>query len=443
MIDHELTHRRAWIAVILCMIAYIFSFIDRQIMALLIGPIQADLGISDTQFGLLHGFAFSIFYATMGIPIAALSDRKSRPVIIAVGVAFWSLATAACGFARAFLQLFLARVCVGAGEAALSPATYSLISDLFPKEKLGRAVAVYSLGSFMGTGIAFLLGGWVIGAVSAGGPQYWLGLRLAAWQMTFIIVGAPGLLLALVMLATIRDPRVQQAGRAEQGAGASDAKAVPSVVEVMQFLARNRAIFLPHMAGYTLAAMTLFSLLSWSPAYLMRVFALTPGESGLRLGWVAIFAAGGGVLASGAIMDRLTRSGSKDAPFRTGVIGALGAVPPIALLPWAASVDQATLLLAIAFFFASFPMPPSTAVMQIVAPPAMRSRVSALFLGVNSLIGMGLSSALVGMANDRWFGGPQGTGHSLALVAAGAALLAVPVLSRGLAPFRRYVENRL
>ena len=192
MIDHELTHRRAWIGVILCMIAYIFSFIDRQIMALLIGPIQADLGISDTQFGLLHGFAFSIFYATMGIPIAALSDRKSRPVIIAVGVAFWSLATAACGFARAFLQLFLARVCVGAGEAALSPATYSLISDLFPKEKLGRAVAVYSLGSFMGTGIAFLLGGWVIGAVSAGGPQYWLGLRLAAWQMTFIIVNSSG-----------------------------------------------------------------------------------------------------------------------------------------------------------------------------------------------------------------------------------------------------------
>ncbi|QGP80113.1 MFS transporter [Sphingobium sp. CAP-1] len=417
------------------MVAYIFSFIDRQIMALLIGPIQSDLGISDTQFGLLHGFAFAIFYATMGIPIAALSDRKSRPMIIAIGVAFWSLATVACGFARGFLQLFLARVCVGAGEAALSPATYSLISDLFPKEKLGRAVAVYSLGSFLGAGIAFLLGGWVIGAVSAGGPHHWLGLRFAAWQLTFIIVGAPGLLLALVMLGMIRDPRVHG------GPGGAAATAVPSVVEVMRFLAGNRAIFLPHMVGYTLAAMTLFSLLSWSPAYLMRVFALTPGESGLRLGWVAIFAAGGGVLASGAIMDRLTRSGGKDAPFRTGIIGALGAVPPLVLLPWAASVDQATILLAIAFFFASFPMPPSTAVMQIVAPPSMRSRVSALFLGVNSLIGMGVSSALVGLANDRWFGGPQGTGHSLALVAAGAALLAVVVLSRGLGPFRRYVET--
>ncbi|WP_242127191.1 MFS transporter [Sphingobium sp. Sx8-8] len=434
MTDRDLTHRRAWIAVILCMVAYIFSFIDRQIMALLIGPIQSDLGISDTQFGLLHGFAFAIFYATMGIPIAALSDRKSRPLIIGIGVAFWSLATVACGFARGFLQLFVARVCVGAGEAALSPATYSLISDLFPKERLGRAVAVYSLGSFLGAGIAFLLGGWVIGAVSAGGPQYWLGLRFAAWQLTFIIVGAPGLLLALVMLATIRDPRLR-------GGQPAPASAVPSVMEVMHFLSRNKAIFLPHMAGYTLAAMTLFSLLSWSPAYLMRVFALTPGESGLRLGWVAIFAAGGGVLASGAIMDRLTRSGGRDAPFRTGIIGALGAVPPLALLPWAASAGQATILLAIAFFFASFPMPPSTAVMQIVAPPSMRSRISALFLGINSLIGMGVGSALVGLANDRWFGGPQGTGCSLAIVAVGAALLAALVLSRGLAPFRRQLET--
>ncbi|KMS52089.1 MFStransporter [Sphingobium cupriresistens LL01] len=418
---------------VLCMVAYIFSFIDRQIMALLIGPIQADMGISDTQFGLLHGFAFAIFYATMGIPIAALSDRTSRPLIIAAGVAFWSLATVACGFARGFAQLFAARVCVGAGEAALSPATYSLISDLFPREKLGRAVAVYSLGSFLGAGVAFLLGGWVIGAVSAGGVRSWMGMSFAAWQITFIIVGAPGILLALVMLALIGEPRAQTLGN-----GAA-ARAVPSVIDMARFLAREKAIFVPHMAGYTLAAMTLFSLLSWSPAYLMRVFALTPGESGLRLGWIAIFAAGGGVLASGALMDRLTRSGRTDAPFRAGIIGALGAIAPLALLPWASTVDQATVLLTAAFFFASFPMPPSTAVMQIVAPPTMRSRVSALFLGVNSLIGMGLSSALVGIANDHWSGGALGTGLSLAMVAGGAAILAVLVLSLGLAPFRRFV----
>jgi MFS family permease len=424
---------RAWTAVILCMIAYVFSFIDRQIMALLIGPIQHDLSLSDTQFGLLHGFAFAIFYATMGIPVATLSDRKSRPLIIGIGVAVWSLATMACGLGRTFLQLFLARVCVGAGEAALSPATYSLISDLFPREKLGRAVAVYSLGSFLGTGIAFLLGGWVVTAVGAKGPQMLMGMTFSAWQLTFLIVGAPGLLLALLMVAVIGEPRAK--GLAGAGSEA------PSVLEVLRFLRRERAIFVPHMAGYTLVAMTLFSLLSWSPAYLMRVFAMSPSESGLRLGFVAIFAAGGGVLSSGWIMDRLTRSGIADAPFRTGMIGAAGAIAPLALLPFAGDANLALGLLSAAFFFASFPMPPSTAVMQIAVPPLMRSRVSALFLGVNSLIGMGCGSAFVGLATDHLFGGPAGTGKSLALVAGVAAFLAILVLARGRRPFGAFVQN--
>jgi MFS family permease len=154
----QLQHRRAWLVVGLCMVAYVFSFIDRQILALLIGPIQADLKLSDTQFGLLQGLAFSLFYATMGIPIASLADRHPRPLIITVAVAFWSLATMACGLAGTFMALFLARLGVGAGEAGLSPATYSLIGDLFPRERLGRAIGVYSMGSFLGAGIAFLVG---------------------------------------------------------------------------------------------------------------------------------------------------------------------------------------------------------------------------------------------------------------------------------------------
>ena len=134
------------------MVAYIFSFIDRQVIALLVEPIRADLQISDTQFSLLHGLAFAIFYAIMGIPIARLADTKSRPLIIAVGVFFWSIATAACGLTRNFWQLFIARMGVGVGEAALSPAAYSMITDLFPKSKLGLALGVYSVGSFLGAG---------------------------------------------------------------------------------------------------------------------------------------------------------------------------------------------------------------------------------------------------------------------------------------------------
>ena len=151
-----------WYVVLVCMLAYIFSFVDRQILALMIEPIKRDLDLSDTQFSLLHGLAFSLFYAFMGIPIALLADRYSRPRIIAIGVAFWSLATAVCGLSRNFAQMFLARIGVGVGEAALSPATYSMLSDMFPRDRLGRAVGVYSIGSFIGGGLAFLIGGYVI-----------------------------------------------------------------------------------------------------------------------------------------------------------------------------------------------------------------------------------------------------------------------------------------
>lgn len=143
-----------WYVVFVCTAAYVLSFVDRQILSLLIGPIKADLGISDTAFALLHGFAFSLFYATLGIPVAGLSDRTSRPVVISAGIAVWSLATAACGLAASFAGLFAARIMVGAGEAALSPASYALINDLFPRERLGRAIGVYSLGSFFGAGLS-------------------------------------------------------------------------------------------------------------------------------------------------------------------------------------------------------------------------------------------------------------------------------------------------
>ena len=423
----EKTERQGWYVVALCMIAYIFSFIDRQILALLIQPIQADLGISDTQFGLLHGLAFSLFYATMGIPVATLSDRKSRPLIIALGVAFWSLATMACGVARGFLQLFISRICVGAGEAALSPATYSLISDLFPREKLGRAVAVYSLGSFLGSGIAFLAGGAVIALVSGENSTLIAGMSFRPWQLAFLIVGAPGLLLAAILYLTVKDP-VPSAARS--GAGGP-----PPLKDVCGFLVRERAIFVPHMFGFTFAAMALFALLGWSPAYLMRIYGLTPATAGLWLGVVVVVAGCGGVMASGWLIDRLTARGVADAPFRGGIVGAVGTLLPCLALPFASSFGVSIALLTVAIFFASFPMPPSTAVMQIVSPPAMRSRVSAIFLCSNSLIGLTLGSLLVGLLNDKLPGGPRAIGGSLGIVAAGASLAAIALLWRGRRPY--------
>jgi MFS family permease len=425
------SERRAWYIVIVCMLAYILSFIDRQILSLLIGPIQADLQINDTEFGLLSGLAFSIFYSTMGIPIASLSDRASRPLVIASGIAVWSLATAACGLAGGFLLLFSARVMVGAGEAALSPATYSLISDLFPREKLGRATAVYSIGSFLGAGIAFLVGATIISLVSATEATLFLGHEFRSWQQVFLIVGLPGLLLAALVLLTMRDP-VPLAQRVLGG--------VPSFGDVLRMLKAERAIFVPHIIGFTFAAMALFAILGWAPAYLMRTFDLTASTSGFWLGLVAIIGGGGGVLTSGWMMDRFNRAGRRDAPFLTGIVGAAGVVVPVSALPFATSLHAGLLLLGLSLFFASFPMPPSTAVMQIAAPAKMRSRVSAIFLFSNSMIGVTVGSMLVGLLSDHVFKTAAGIGSSIGVVASVAAVLAVVILWFGRKPFAAFAD---
>lgn len=426
------TYLYEWYVVGLCMIAYIFSFVDRQILALMIEPIKADLQISDTQFSLLHGLAFSLFYAFMGMPIAYLADRFSRPKIIAVGVVFWSLATAACGLSKNFLHMFLARIGVGVGEAALSPSAYSMFSDMFPKEKLGRAVGIYSIGSFVGGGLAFLVGGYVIAMLKDMNTieVAFLG-AMKAWQLAFFIVGLPGILVGLLIWLTVRDParkglQVDAQGRAKK-VGLSDG---------LRFLGRHRATFTCHYLGFSFYAMALFCLMSWSPALYIRKFGLSPMEAGYMLGTVLLVANTTGVLFGGWLTDYLAKQGHQDAAMRTGVIGALGMAIPAVLF---SQVDQLWLsvtLLVPAMFFASFPMPASTAAMQILAPNQVRAQVSAVFLLISNLLGLGLGTTLVALLTDRYFGSPAAVGSSMSLVIAGASALTVLLLWGGCRRFR-------
>jgi MFS family permease len=415
---------RAWSVVTLCTIAYMLSFVDRQILSLLVGPIRHDLQISDTQFGLLSGLAFALFYATIGLPIAGMADRSSRPRIIAIGIAMWSLATVTCGLSRSFVQLFLSRIAVGAGEAALSPATYSLIADLFPRERLGRALSVYALGVLLGSGMAFLLGGAVIAAISRASDYQVAGLSFAPWQITFMIVGAPGVLLAGVIALCIRDPRSEKRAR----------EPAPPWRDIRSVMRRNKRIYLPLMLGFPMAAMGLFGILGWMPAYLMRQFGMGPQQVGYWLGAIAILCGGGGNLACGWMMDRLAARGIYDAPFRVSMVGAAGLALSITAVPFVTRFGPSIVLIAIAFFFASFPVSPSSAVMQIATPPLMRSRVSAVFLMCNSFIGLAFSSFLIGWLNDVMFAG-RGLGFAMALVVAGAAVAAMCILHFGRAAF--------
>lgn len=399
-----------WYVVLVCMLAYIFSFVDRQILALMIEPIKRDLDLSDTQFSLLHGLAFSLFYAFMGIPIALLADRYSRPRIIAIGVAFWSLATAVCGLSRNFAQMFLARIGVGVGEAALSPATYSMLSDMFPRDRLGRAVGVYSIGSFIGGGLAFLIGGYVINLLkSVDTVALPLLGALRPWQVTFFVVGLPGLLVALLILLTVRDP-----GRRGLRLGADGRASKPAIGDTFRFLARHRRTFCCHFLGFSFYAMALFALLGWTPAFYMRKFGLSPTEAGYMLGAVVLAANTAGVFCGGWLMD----------------------APAVAFT----QVDSLWLsvgLLLPAMFFASFPMPTSTAAMQILPPNQLRAQVSALFLLISNLIGLGLGTTAVALLTDRWFRDPAAVGQSLSALIGAAAVACVVLLAMGCGSYRR------
>ncbi|TCK34470.1 sugar phosphate permease [Paraburkholderia sp. BL8N3] len=426
-----------WYVVLICMLAYVFSFIDRQVLALMIEPIKRDLHLTDTQFSLLHGFAFSLFYAVMGMPLAYLADRFARPRIIAGGIALWSLATAACGTSQSFAHMFVARMSVGVGEAALSPGTYSMLADLFPKSKLGRAVGIYSLGSFIGGGIAFLVGGYVI-ALLKHATVFTLPVLgdVRAWQITFFIVGLPGLLIALVFKLTVHDPA--RKGLAQDGAG--HVKRV-SMGDSLRFLASHRKTFFCHYLGFSFYAMALYCLMSWTPAFYMRRFGLSPVEAGYTLGTVMLVANTAGVFCGGWYSDWLLRRGRADAPMRAACIGAAFMFVPAIAFAQTTSLNASLAWLVAAMFFASFPLPTSATAMQMLAPNQIRAQVSALFLLVSNLIGLGLGTTVVALITDKVFGSPLAVGHSMTAVNALATSLAAVLLLFGCRHFSASLER--
>ena len=422
-----------WYAVSVLLVAYIFSFIDRTIIGLLVGPIKASLQISDTQFGVLGGIAFTLFYTVLGVPIGRIADRVSRRGLIALGVAVWSFMTAACGWAASFWQLFLARVGVGVGEAALTPAAYSMIADYFPKDRLGRALAVYQSGAFLGAALAFILGGAVIAAVTAfvaDNPDFSIPLLpdVQGWRLVFLVVGAPGLLVALWMF-TVREP-------SRKGRLAADAGTLPFRA-VVAYVWRRRRLFLPHFIGFGVLVVTFQNVVVWGPAYFTRHFGLTVAQTGLTLGLVLLVFSSAGVIGGGFLSDLLVKRGQAEGPMRVGMIAGL------ALLPFAATatvVDGLTLSLLLfcpMMFFASFPLGAAAQALQMVTPNEMRGQVSAIYMLFLNLLSYGLGPLIVGITTDYVFADEGAVGYSLALVSAVSAPVAAFVTAKGLAPFRQ------
>lgn len=428
------TSGQSWYLVFVLMIFYVFSFIDRQIISLLIGPIKRDLEISDTQIGLLSGFSFALFYCLLGIPIGWLADRKNRKAIIAVGVVVWSLMASLCGMAKTFGQLFLARVGVGVGEAALSPPAYSMITDAFPREKLGRAFSIYNLGIAIGSGIALLVGGLVVGAVTGEGKTFTLPLigEIRAWQFVFIVTGAPGLLLPLLLL-TVREPARRGLIKAEP-----DAQAPASIPlsEVVRFMIKSGHFYSLHFIALALFAMLGYAVGAWLPEVIHRTYDVPPSDVGKVLGISVLSVNVAGILFFGRLCDWLTAKGHTDAPIIVCLIVAVLIVITSTVPSFMPNVTLAYVAMCIAGFpFHGYVAMGPMAVNQ-VTPNQMRAQVSAVYLFVNAFLGMGVGPALVPLISDYILKDPSQIRWALAIVVFGAGTLAAILLWFERKPFR-------
>lgn len=417
----------AWYSVAVLMLMYIFSFIDRTTISLIVEPMKRDLQISDTQIGMLQGLAFALLYTFLGLPIARLSDRHSRRAIIAAGVFIWSIMATLCGLARTAMQLFVARIGVGVGEAALSPAAYSMITDSFPRSKLGSAFGLYNIGITIGAGVAFVVGGMVVAAVSHAGASYTLPLlgEVRAWQMVFIVTGAPGILLPLLLL-TFREPARRGVLRTASAPPAAMGR--PPLREVLNYVWHNRKFYCLHFVALALLSMCGYCVAAWLPTALIRAYGVSYGQVGKILGVSTILMNSSGMLLAGMLCDRLTRKGSKDAPIVVALISACG----IAVFGCLPSVMPTVPLIWVALFVAGLTFNAYNGVgpmaVNQVTPNQYRAQVSAVYLFVVNALGLGIGPTLVPLLNDHIFRDPLKIRFSLIIVVFCAALTAIVLL---------------
>lgn len=424
---------RAWWHVIVLTIAYVISFVDRTIISLLVEPIKADLGIDDTQIALLQGLAFGLSYAIMGFPLGWLADRRSRRGLIAAGSALWGGATAFCGTAGSFVQLFIARVGVGIGEASLSPAALSTISDLFPRDKRGLPIGLYTMAVSLGSGLALILGGavlaWITTLPAVKLPAVGV---LPPWRLAFIGVGVGGVVLLMLLLATVREPTRRVAlGAAENGTSES----------IFGYMSAHKSFFARHYAGVALYSILVSGVLSWAPTLFIRRFGWTAGEVGLRYGLIFLIFGGLGTLLGGALSSYLQKRGVKAAPVWVAGWG-VALVAPFMVV--AGLVDNGWLALT---FFAPalmfFTSPGATAVQAIqdATPGHLRGRASAVYSFAVTLVGMSVGPLVVAFFTETVFGDPMAIGKAIALTASICAPLSGALIIWGSRPFERTSEG--
>jgi MFS family permease len=419
----------SWVVFVLTL-ALLVSFIDRQIVALLVEPMKADIGLTDTQAGWLYG-GFAIFYAAAGFPLAWLADRKSRRGIIAVGIFLWSLMTMACGLARSFWMLFIARIGVGVGEASLTPSTHSLLGDILPRERIPLAMSFFQLGAVVGSGLAFLIGGLVVEYVRYAPPVTWpiIG-ELFAWQLTFIYVGAPGVLVVLLML-TIKEPRRRVSDNPNQKSGTR---------ELLAFYRTHWRTLLSHHAGFTFLVLAGYAFVFWTPSIFERIHHVPAEQASQVFGTIFIFAGAAGTLCAAWVAGRLMRRGRPDAIILTTLCGSIGLVIAIAVTQFAPTPFWAYVAYVPALFLVNSPFGLAQAALPVIAPAALRARVAAVFMVIGA-IGNAFGPPLTGWVSDTIFPGADGLRWSLLSVTTIAGSIGVAFLVYGRRHYARSYEQ--
>lgn len=360
------------------LVAYTLNFIDRQIIGILAVPIKAELHLTDGQLGLMGGLAFALFYSGLGIPIARLADRKDRGAIMAVALALWSLMTALCGVAQNFGQLFLARLGVGVGEAGGVAPAYSLIADIYPAEKRARALALYAFGIPIGSATGIVFGGFIATAID--------------WRYAFFIVGLAGLLLAPLFRKVVRDPR------AERAAAGAAAPAPEKLGTVLGLIARKPSFWLLSL-GASCSSMMGYGLFFWLPSFLVRSFGISLLSASLHFGAILLVGGLTGIWLGGRVADGMARR-NRGAYALVPAVAFVTTIPFYALGIGAQAILPAMALLLVPTALGLVWLGPVTAAVQGLVPPSMRTTASAIFLFVNSLIGIGVGTPAIGWLSD-------------------------------------------
>lgn len=424
----------AWYALAVICVAYVFAFIDRIIVGLLTPAIQADLGLSDSQAGILQGLAFAAFYTVFGVPLGWLADRARRTWMLAAGAAMWSVMTAGCGLSRSFWQLFSARVGVGIGEATLNPCAASLIGDYFKPETRPKAFGVYTMSTAFATGLTYLTGGSLIFLVmrheSVTIPL--LG-ELHPWQATFVILGVAGLLPALLLALTVREPARRDLATGSRGGA--------SLADTLAFLKRHRTTLLLHNLGTALVIMSMYGWVNWMPTLFLRIHGWSPARFSLLFG---IFGGAAGIfsaLSSGFVTAWFARRGFTDAALRTVLLGSVGVTLGATIAPLLPSPQLALAAFALASLVANYPPAQALAALAQMTPNELRGLVTSLYIFVVGLVSAGLGPFAMGWVTDTFFADPRGISRSMALVTCIAGTAGSVLLAFALRSFRASLRD--